>query len=75
MLSSPLSFKCPGTTPTARYSLTTGVGIAQFGAGYTGIPSDMNRGQFYVYLPGRTDGKQATSKDESAPPEASTRFW
>jgi hypothetical protein len=51
------------------------VGIAQFGAGYTGIPSDMNRGQFYVYLPGRTDGKQATSKDESAPPEASTRFW
>jgi hypothetical protein len=39
------------------------VGIAQFGSGYTGIPSGVNPNYFYIYLSNRTDGKAATGKD------------
>lgn len=39
------------------------VGIAQFGPGYTNIPSGIESGSFYVYLSGRNDGKDAQGKE------------
>jgi hypothetical protein len=38
------------------------VGIAQFGPGYTNIPGGLDGSYFYVYLSGRTDGKEPTVK-------------
>lgn len=39
------------------------VGIAQFGPGYTGLPGNVDKRFFYIYLSDRTDGKKADGRD------------